>query len=207
MIKIKIKKIKVPQNRENNKNKKPKSIFWQLFNLVIFFLILVSAYSLLTKYSGEDSKRKEIPVSMNEIVKKINLVENNASTSSTTMKNIFVSGDKVSIEDGTNTLLVTQKETNESFLNVLKNYGVSTSTSINTLNNLTLTGTTTSSSIFSTILNTLTGIIQNLFFTNATGTNLALQNLNLSNIQSGSTSSSAGMTRTSTIHSSPFLPP
>ena len=71
MIKIKIKKVKVPQNGGNNKNKKPKSIFWQLFNLVIFFLILVSAYSLLTKYSGEDSKRKEISVSMNEIVKKI----------------------------------------------------------------------------------------------------------------------------------------
>ena len=132
MIKIKIKKVKVPQNQAGNKNKKPKNIFWQLFNLVIFFLILISAYSLLTRYSGDDNKRKEIPVSMNEIVKKINLIETNASTSSTTIKNIFVDGDKVSLEDGTNTLLVSHKETSESFLNVLKNYGVSTST-INSL--------------------------------------------------------------------------
>ena len=132
MIKIKIKKVKVDQ--KDNKNKKPKNIFWQLFNVFIFFVLIVSLYIVLNKYVNHTEGRKEIPVTMNEIVKKINLVENNSSTTASTIqKNILVSGDKVSLEDGTNTLLVAQKETGESFLSVLKNYGVAT-TSINNLN-------------------------------------------------------------------------
>ncbi|MEI6352711.1 MAG: ATP-dependent zinc metalloprotease FtsH [Candidatus Nomurabacteria bacterium] len=135
MIKIKIKKVKTDQ--KDNKNKKPKNIFWQLFNVVIFFVLIVSLYIVLNKYVNHTEGRKEISVTMNEIVKKINLQENNLNNSSTTasstQKNILVSGDKVSLEDGTNTLLVAQKETGESLLSVLKNYGVAT-TSINNLN-------------------------------------------------------------------------
>lgn len=130
MIKIKIKKIKVPQNGKNNKNKKPKNIFWQLLNIFILFVLLVSLYSGISAYFGENKSKKEISVSMSEIVKKINL-ENASSTNATTT--LTVSGDKVSFEDSSTTKLVAIKESNESLLNVLKNYGVST-TSLNNLN-------------------------------------------------------------------------
>ncbi len=129
MIKIKIKKIKIPQNGKNNKNKKPKNVFWQLFNVFILFVLLVSLYSGISKYFSESNPKKEVSVSMNEIVKKINL-ENSSSTNATTT--ILVSGDKVSFEDSSTTVLVAIKESNESLLNVFKNYGVST-TSLNNL--------------------------------------------------------------------------
>ena len=127
MIKIKIKKIKVPQNGKNSKNKKPKNIFWQLFNIFVLFVVLVSLYSGISKYFSENKTKKDIAVSMNEIVKKINLED------SSTTKNILVSLDKVYFEDSSSTRLVATKEGNESLLNVLKNYGVST-TSLNNLN-------------------------------------------------------------------------
>ncbi|MBP9765860.1 MAG: ATP-dependent zinc metalloprotease FtsH [Candidatus Pacebacteria bacterium] len=127
MIKIKLKKIKIPQGKGNNKNKKPKNIFWQLFNIFILFILLVSIYSGVSKYFSDKSDKKEIDVSMNEIVKKINLED------SSTTKSILVTGSKVSFEDSSTTILVAKKENNESFLNVLQNYGVSTST-INNLN-------------------------------------------------------------------------
>ena len=131
MLKIKIKKIKNPINSNKNaKNKKPKNIFGQMLNIFLFLIILIFTYSVLNKYFLQDTKRKEVEVSMNEIVKNINLTD---QTSSSTFKNILVSEDNVSLEVGTDTLFVAKKETNESFLSVLKNYGVSTDT-INHLN-------------------------------------------------------------------------
>lgn len=130
MIKIKIKKIKVPQNGKNSKNKKPKNIFWQLFNIFILFILLVSLYSGISKYISESNPKKEISVSMSEIVKKIDIASTSSPTSPVTT--LTVSGDKVSLDDSSTTVLVAIKESNESLLNVLKNYGVSTST----LNNL-----------------------------------------------------------------------
>lgn len=130
MIKIKIKKIKVPQNDKNNNNKKPKNLLWQLFNIFILFILLVSLYSAVSAYFGENKSKKEISVSMSEIVKKIDLI-NSTSTNATTT--LTVSGDKVSFNDSSTTTLVAIKESNESLLNVLKNYGVSTS-SLNNLN-------------------------------------------------------------------------
>lgn len=68
---------------------------------------------------------------MNEIVKNIN--EEVTTTSTTTIKNILVEGNKVYLEVGTDTMMVTDKENGETFLNVLKNYDIS-STTLNTLN-------------------------------------------------------------------------
>ncbi|MDQ1282206.1 MAG: cell division protease FtsH, partial [Patescibacteria group bacterium] len=136
MIKIKIKKMKVPQNSKNNKNKKPKNLLWQFFNIFILFVLLISLYSGISKYISESNPKKEISVSMSEIVKKINLENSsstNATTSTSSVTTLTVSGDKVSLEDSSTTVLVAIKESNESLLNVLKNYGVSTS-SLNNLN-------------------------------------------------------------------------
>ena len=131
MLKIKIKKLKSSINSNKNaKNKKPKNIFGQMLNIFLFLMILIFTYSVLNKYLLQDIKRKEVEVPMNEIVKNINLTD---QTSSSTFKNILVSEDNVSLEVGTDTLFVAKKETNESFLSVLKNYGVSTDT-INHLN-------------------------------------------------------------------------
>lgn len=67
---------------------------------------------------------------MSEMIKNINTLDNSENI---LPKNISISGDNVSLEVGTDTLYIAKKESNESFLNVLKNYDVSTS-SINNLN-------------------------------------------------------------------------
>lgn len=118
MIKIKIKRIKTPIN--GNKKKKPKNIIWQMLNVFIFFLILIFIYSSVSSILEKKDTRKEVEVSMGEIVKNINL--------STTTKNIIVDGAKVSLESGTDTLYIAKKESGESFLNILKNYEVSSNT-------------------------------------------------------------------------------
>jgi cell division protease FtsH len=84
---------------------------------------LVLIYSSVSSFFDKKDDRKEVEVSMGEIVKNINQI--NASS---TLKNIFVEGEKVSLESGTDTLLMAKKEAGESFLNILRNYGVATET-------------------------------------------------------------------------------
>jgi len=112
---------------KKSKKNKPTNIFWQIFNVVIFIIIIINIYSLAKTYIGEKNNvRKEVKVSMSEIVKELQTHEQNLAASST--RNILIDGDDIRLDVGTNTTLVSKKEINESLLDVLKNYGVSTST-------------------------------------------------------------------------------
>lgn len=136
MLKIKIKRIKNSKNNNKNKPKKPKNLFSQLLNMVIFVIILVFVFSLVSNFLDGDNSRKEVKVSMSELVKEIKreseVIELNNSTSSI---NVLVEGNKVSLEVGTDTLMISEKEKTESFLSVLNNYEISTTT----ISNLNLT--------------------------------------------------------------------
>ena len=121
MIKIKIKRIKTPLN--GNKKKRPSSWTSQIFNIILFILILVVSFSLISGYVGEKKDRKEVDVSMNEIIKNINVAESASST-----KSVVVEGDKVYLEVGTDTRLVAKKESGETFYDILKSYDISSST-------------------------------------------------------------------------------
>ncbi len=133
MIKIKVKKI----NNKKNNSKKPKNLFAWLFNAFIFVLLIAFTFSLISNLFKSGEARKEVKVSMNEIIRNINEIEalssTNATTSTSTLKNILVEGNKVYLEVGTDTLLVADKESGETLLSVLKNYDVS-STTLNNLN-------------------------------------------------------------------------
>jgi len=128
------------KDKKNSKKKSPTNIFWQILNAAIIFFIIINLFSFAKHYWQEKrSGRKEILVSMTEIVKNINALnlENISSTSMSTstvainIRNILIDGDKIKLEVGTDTVLVATKEVNDSLLNVLKNYGVSTSTLTN----------------------------------------------------------------------------
>lgn len=133
MIKIKVKKI----NNKKNNSKKPKNLFAWLFNAFIFVLLIAFTFSLISNLFKSGEARKEVKVSMNEIIRNINEIEVASTTSATTptstLKNILVEGNKVYLEVGTDTLLVADKESGETLLSVLKNYDVS-STTLNNLN-------------------------------------------------------------------------
>ena len=117
------------KNLKNKKNKNPKSFFSQILSIVIFFLILFLIYSLISKnlLQKENTEKK---VSISEIVSVLetNNLENKK-------QNILIEDDKVILDVGTNSKLIAKKEVGESFLNILKNYNIST----NTLNNLNIT--------------------------------------------------------------------
>ena len=129
------------KDKKNSKKKSPTNIFWQIFNAAIIFFIIINLFSFAKSYWQEkQSGRKEILVSMTEIVKNINAFDiinsvNSATTisikNSDKTRNILIDGEKIKLEVGTDTVLVAAKENNESLLNVLKNYGVSTSTLTN----------------------------------------------------------------------------
>lgn len=142
MIKIKIKKVKAPHSSKNNKNKKPKNLFSWLFNIFIFIVLISFTFSLISNLFINKDSKKEIKVSMNEIIKNIN--ENTSISTSTNesaingsstdnIKNILIEGNKVYLETSSNTLLVAEKESGETFLNILKSYEVSSNT-LNLLN-------------------------------------------------------------------------
>lgn len=140
MFKIKIKKVKIPNNNKNNrknKNKKPKNLFTWLFNAFIFIILITFTFSLVSNLFKNEKERKELKVSLNEIVKNINESQNlnieNSTSSTSSIKNILIEGNKVMLEVGTGTLFVADKENGETFLNVLKSYDVS-STTLNNLN-------------------------------------------------------------------------
>ncbi len=143
MLKIKIKRVKSPLNNKNKKNKKPKNLFAWLFNAVIFVILIVFTFSLISNLFINKDERKEEKVSMNEIIKNINestiiatstnASSTNATTSTSTLKNILIEGNKIYLESGTDTLLVAEKENGETFLNILKSYEVPTNT-LNSLN-------------------------------------------------------------------------
>lgn len=91
-------------------------------------------YSLISNFVKDNSSKKEVNVSMNQIIKNINDNETiNASSSTSTTRNIVINGNEVSLDIGTDTKLVAQKESNETFLDILKNYDIS-STTLNRLN-------------------------------------------------------------------------
>ena len=113
---------------KKSKKNKPTNIFWQILNVVIIIIIIINIYSLAKTYFGEkDNVRKEVKVSMSEIVKNLQ-IENDIISSTSSVKNILIDGEEIRLDVGTNTTLVSKKEINESLLDVLKNYGVGTST-------------------------------------------------------------------------------
>jgi hypothetical protein len=113
---------------KKSKKNKPTNIFWQIFNVVIFIIIIINIYSLAKNYFREKNNvRKEVKVSMSEIVKNLQ-IENDIISSTSSVKNILIDGEEIRLDVGTNTTLVSKKEINESLLDVLKNYGVGTST-------------------------------------------------------------------------------
>lgn len=129
MLKIKIKKIDT-NNKNNNKKKKPKSIFSQIYNIVFFIILITFLFSLYSNLI-ENKEKKEEKVSISELIKEIeNQNTNNQSTS--TILNILVDKDKIYFEKNASTTFVSKKEEGETFLSILKNYNISTST----LNNL-----------------------------------------------------------------------
>ncbi len=117
---------------KNKKNKKPKSLFAQIYNIFIFIILVVLGFSILNNFFGDKNDKKEVKVSMNEIVKNINEFQYNfvsaSSTATSSMRNILVKGDKIFLDVGTNTVFVSQKEANNTFLDILKAYDVSSST-------------------------------------------------------------------------------
>ncbi len=132
MIKIRIKK-----SKSNGKGpKKPKKLLAQILNMIIVVLLIITSYSLISGLVNGNNDSKVIKVSMSELIKEINLkvsLLNQNSTSSTSTINVLVEGDKVTLENSTNTKMVTEKESNESFLSILNNYNVATAT-LNKLN-------------------------------------------------------------------------
>ncbi|MEA4910858.1 ATP-dependent zinc metalloprotease FtsH [bioreactor metagenome] len=128
--------LKNTKNKKNNKKKKPVNLFSQLFNIFIFIILIVLAFSLFSNYFGSRKDREEVKVPMSELVKNIQETPisvaaeaiEGATTSSTSLRNILIDGDKVYLEVGTGTTFVSQKERNETFLDILKNYEVSSST-------------------------------------------------------------------------------
>lgn len=137
MTKFDLKDVKSPlknkKNKKNSKNKKPANFFSQLFNILVFIILVAFAYSLFSNYVGNSKGREEVKVPMSELVK--NLEEVSTSTeitsvngASSTARNILIDGNKVYLEVGTGTMFVSQKERSETFLDILKNYDVSTTT-------------------------------------------------------------------------------
>lgn len=130
MTKFNLKGVKPPQkSRKNPIKKQPKGFFSQIFNILFFILIIVFIYSSVSGYFDQSKGRKEVKVSMNEIVKDINNSQTILATSSTsTLRNVLIKGNKIYLEVGTDTMYVAQKESGETFLNILENYEVPSST-------------------------------------------------------------------------------
>ncbi|HPX52403.1 MAG TPA: ATP-dependent zinc metalloprotease FtsH [Candidatus Paceibacterota bacterium] len=119
---------------QKNKKKKPINLFSQFLNIFVFIMLLVFAYSLFSNYFIQNKDREEVKISMSELVKNIqNAVDAESASSSSAIKNIFIDGDKIYLEKGEGTMLVSLKEKNETFLDILKNYDVS-STTLESLN-------------------------------------------------------------------------
>lgn len=119
---------------QKNKKKKPINLFSQFLNIFVFIMLLVFAYSLFSNYFIQNKDREEVKISMSELVKNIqNAVDAESASSSSAIKNILIDGDKIYLEKGESTMLVSLKEKNETFLDILKNYDVS-STTLESLN-------------------------------------------------------------------------
>lgn len=143
MTKFDLKNVKTPlKNNKNRKNKRPVSIFSQFLNIIIFIILMSLLYSFATDYFGKANGRQEVKVPMSELVKNIQetpiLLENvetgiSTDEASSTLRNILIDGNKVYLEVGEDTMYVSQKEKSETFLDILKNYEVS-STTLSVLN-------------------------------------------------------------------------
>lgn len=119
---------------QKNKKKKPINLFSQFLNIFVFIMLLVFAYSLFSNYFIQNKDREEVKIPMSELVKNIqNAVDVESVSSSSVIRNILIDGDKVYLEEGESTMLVSLKEKNETFLDILKNYDVS-STTLESLN-------------------------------------------------------------------------
>ena len=119
---------------QKNKKKKPINLFSQFLNIFVFIMLLVFAYSLFSNYFIQNKDREEVKISMSELVKNIqNAVDAESVSSSSVIRNILIDGDKIYLEEGESTMLVSLKEKNETFLDILKNYDVS-STTLESLN-------------------------------------------------------------------------
>lgn len=119
---------------QKNKKKKPLNLFSQFLNIFVFIMLLVFAYSLFSNYFIQNKDREEVKISMSELVKNIqNAVDAESASSSSVIRNILIDGDKIYLEEGESTMLVSLKEKNETFLDILKNYDVS-STTLESLN-------------------------------------------------------------------------
>ncbi len=119
---------------QKNKKKKPINLFSQFLNIFVFIMLLVFAYSLFSNYFIQNKDREEVKISMSELVKNIqNAADAESVSSSSVIRNILIDGDKIYLEEGESTMLVSLKEKNETFLDILKNYDVS-STTLESLN-------------------------------------------------------------------------
>jgi len=114
---------------QKNKKKKPINLFSQFLNIFVFIMLLVFAYSLFSNYFIQNKDREEIKISMSELVKNIqNTADAESASSSSLIRNILIDGDKIYLEEGESTMLVSLKEKNATFLDILKDYDVSSAT-------------------------------------------------------------------------------
>ncbi len=114
---------------QKNKKKKPINLFSQFLNIFVFIMLLVFAYSLFSNYFIQNKDREEIKISMSELVKNIqNTADAELASSSSLIRNILIDGDKIYLEEGESTMLVSLKEKNATFLDILKDYDVSSAT-------------------------------------------------------------------------------
>ncbi len=129
MTNFNLKNIKTPKKTgKKSPKKKPKSLFSYILNIVFFILLATFLYSTISDYFlSENNNRKEVKVSINEIVKNLSSISSSEDTDSA-LKNITVKGNKIYLEVGTDTLYVAEKEQGQTFLGILDSYKISTST-------------------------------------------------------------------------------
>lgn len=127
MIKIRIKKIK-----NNPKGpKKPKKLLSQILNMIIIILLIITSYSLISGIVDGGESVKVEKVSMSQLIKEIDKQGdylNYVATTSTSTINLLVEDNKVSLDVGTNTQMIAEKESGVSFFSILNNYNVATDT-------------------------------------------------------------------------------